>query len=251
MWSGPICEFLKSSEYCKAVLYAIILFLTFSFEKTIHTRYLSPTILENWPLNKVTYNWLKQKKPNCSPFIMNQLTNTPFTEAEHRRFVTALEMHGAGKKGTEWSTIMEIVGTRNVLQVWQHAESYLKKLTASGNVQAAKPKISSGSWSWEENSIFEGALATITESSDRWRKIAQLLPDRTPSAVQKHYQLLLYDVTRVEAGEIAERQFYETSAAAASTKRGRGWNSSSRSSSRSGGNSGGEQPVKKRKTKTR
>ena len=89
----------------------------------------------------------------------------------------------------------------------------------SGNVQAAKPKISSGSWSWEENSIFEDALAIYGESSDRWRKIAQLLDGKTPSMVQKHYQLLLYDVTRVEAGEVAVRQFYEHTVSTTGKKR--------------------------------
>ena len=53
--------------------------------------------------------------------------------------------------------------------------------------------------------MFEDALSTIGESADRWRQIAQLLPDKTVAAVQKHYQLLLYDVTRIEAGELATR----------------------------------------------
>ena len=120
----------------------------------------------------------------------------------------------------------------------QHAELYLKTLTANnGNVAAAKPKISSGNWSWEENSIFEDALASFGESTDRWRKIAQLLPDRTPSAVQKHYQLLMYDVTRIEAGEIAKREFYPVGA----TRNGGG------SSSGGSGGGGSDRPLKKRK----
>ena len=115
---------------------------------------------------------------------------------------------------------------------------YLKTLTANnGNVAAAKPKISSGNWSWEENSIFEDALASFGESTDRWRKIAQLLPDRTPSAVQKHYQLLMYDVTRIEAGEIAKREFYPVGA----TRNGGG------SSGGGSGGGGSDRPLKKRK----
>ena len=125
-----------------------------------------------------------------------QFQSIPFTMEEHQRFVAALEAHGSGKKGTEWSTVTEIVGSRTLFEVWQHAELYLKKLCASGgNVAAAKPKISSGNWSWEENSIFEDALSSIGESSDRWKKISQLLPNKTTAAVQKHYQLLCYHVT--------------------------------------------------------
>ena len=112
----------------------------------------------------------------------------------------------------------------------RHAELYLKTLAANnGNVAAAKPKISSGNWSWEENSIFEDALASFGESTDRWRKIAQLLPGKTPSAVQKHYQLLMYDVTRIEAGEIAKREFYPVGA------------------TRTSGGGGSDRPLKKRK----
>jgi hypothetical protein len=49
---------------------------------------------------------------------MMQPNNTPFTDLEHKRFVEALEIHGGGKKGNEWSLIMEMVGTKSLLQVW-------------------------------------------------------------------------------------------------------------------------------------
>tara|TARA_B100000795_G_C22783790_1_gene433592 strand:+ start:120 stop:620 length:501 start_codon:yes stop_codon:yes gene_type:complete len=158
------------------------------------------------------------------------LSNTfqPFTPEEHARFITALETHGSGKKGSEWTLVTELVGTRTLYEVWQHAELYLKKLASSGNVAAAKPKISSGNWSWEENSIFEDALSSIGEASDRWKNISNLLPDKTMAACQKHYQLLLYDITRIETGEIATRQFFEnhtqarTGAPSAYQKKGKG-----------------------------
>ena len=139
------------------------------------------------------------------------MSSPEWSAAEHEKFIEALEAHGGGKTGAEWQRITEHIGTRSIPEVWQHAEKYLVRLQdgGSGNVAASKPKINSGEWTWEENMIFEDALASTGESADRWRKISRLIPGKTPAAVQKHYQLLVYDITRIEAGEIAKRAYIE------------------------------------------
>lgn len=132
-----------------------------------------------------------------------------WTEEEHNKFVEAIEKFGGKKSSLEWNSITEHIGTRSLPEVWQHAEKYLVKLQASGsgNIAAAKPKINSGDWTWEENTLFEDCLASIGECPDRWRKIARLIPGKSPAAVQKHYQLLVYDISRIEAGVIANRKY--------------------------------------------
>ena len=134
-----------------------------------------------------------------------------WTTEEHDRFVTALEEYGCSKDGRGWEFITADVGNgRTLAEVWRHAEKYLLKLQvgAPGNVNSAQPRLSSGKWTWEENSKFEDALAAVAEGPDRWKKIAKLLPGKSATMVHKHYQQLVYDLARIEAGKTVTRNYH-------------------------------------------
>ncbi|XP_059291419.1 transcription factor SRM1-like [Lycium ferocissimum] len=62
-------------------------------------------------------------------------------------------------------------------------------------------KSRSSVWSREQDIAFENALATYPEDSAfRWEKIAADVPGKTLEEVKNHYELLLDDVSRIEAG---------------------------------------------------
>lgn len=58
-------------------------------------------------------------------------------------------------------------------------------------------------WSREEDVQFENAIATYPEDSeDRWQKIAAQVPGKSIDEIKHHYELLVEDVNRIEAGYI-------------------------------------------------
>uniref|UniRef100_A0ACD5WIJ8 Uncharacterized protein n=1 Tax=Avena sativa TaxID=4498 RepID=A0ACD5WIJ8_AVESA len=58
-----------------------------------------------------------------------------------------------------------------------------------------------GSWTLEENKVFEEALAAIDlDAPDRWEMVAMLLPRKTAADVVDHYRALENDVGFIEAG---------------------------------------------------
>uniref|UniRef100_A0A1D1Z8C7 Transcription factor MYBS1 n=1 Tax=Anthurium amnicola TaxID=1678845 RepID=A0A1D1Z8C7_9ARAE len=58
-----------------------------------------------------------------------------------------------------------------------------------------------GHWTHEENKRFENALAEFDErTTNRWEKVASRLPGKTAEDVKRHYQVLEYDVSHIEAG---------------------------------------------------
>jgi len=60
-----------------------------------------------------------------------------------------------------------------------------------------------GSWTFEEDSVFERGLAHSDEADpDRWAKIAGLLPGKSARQVSLRYQKLVADVLRVELGGV-------------------------------------------------
>lgn len=62
---------------------------------------------------------------------------------------------------------------------------------------------SSGSWTKEENKMFERALAIYAEDSpDRWFKVASMIPGKTVFDVMKQYSKLEEDVFDIEAGRV-------------------------------------------------
>ncbi|KAG7027411.1 Transcription factor DIVARICATA, partial [Cucurbita argyrosperma subsp. argyrosperma] len=63
-------------------------------------------------------------------------------------------------------------------------------------------------WTPEENKRFENALALYDEdTSDRWLKVAAMIPGKTIGDVVKHYQELEEDVCDIEAGLIPIRGY--------------------------------------------
>lgn len=65
------------------------------------------------------------------------------------------------------------------------------------------PKMLFG-WSWEENKLFELALAAVDEENpDRWQVVASMLGGKKSAEdVQKHYAILLEDLQFIESGEL-------------------------------------------------
>ncbi|XP_020273393.1 protein RADIALIS-like 4 isoform X2 [Asparagus officinalis] len=57
-------------------------------------------------------------------------------------------------------------------------------------------------WSWEENKLFEMALAVIDEDNpDRWKEIISVIGGkRSEEEVKKHYEALLRDLNIIESG---------------------------------------------------
>lgn len=65
------------------------------------------------------------------------------------------------------------------------------------------PKVLCG-WSWEENKLFELALAVVDEEDpDRWEVVAAMVGGKKSAEdVQKHYVILLEDVKFIESGKL-------------------------------------------------
>ncbi|XP_047340102.1 protein RADIALIS-like 3 [Impatiens glandulifera] len=62
------------------------------------------------------------------------------------------------------------------------------------------------SWNKEENKVFEQALAKYSEdrgdSAGRWVNIAAKIPGKSMVEIKRHYDILIDDVRRIEAGFI-------------------------------------------------
>lgn len=94
---------------------------------------------------------------------------------------------------------------------------------------------SSGSlWNYEEEKAFENAIAMhwIEEASnEQWEKIASAVPSKSMEEVKQHYQILVEDVSAIEAGHIpfpnytseettsSNKDFHGSSKATSSDKR--------------------------------
>ncbi|KAK8935128.1 Transcription factor DIVARICATA [Platanthera zijinensis] len=60
---------------------------------------------------------------------------------------------------------------------------------------------SSGSWTQQENKLFENALAHFDrDTPDKWFRVAGMIPGKSVEDVMSHYQDLEEDVTSIEAG---------------------------------------------------
>ncbi|KAK8711426.1 hypothetical protein V6N13_146708 [Hibiscus sabdariffa] len=59
-------------------------------------------------------------------------------------------------------------------------------------------------WSWEENKLFELALAVVDERNpDRWEVVAAMVGGKkTAEDVHKHYVILLEDLHFIESGKL-------------------------------------------------
>ncbi|XP_042512079.1 transcription factor SRM1 [Macadamia integrifolia] len=62
---------------------------------------------------------------------------------------------------------------------------------------------SPGSWSRVEDKLFEHGLVLVPEETpDRWHKIANQVPGKTPSEVKEHYEALVHDLSEIDSGRI-------------------------------------------------
>ncbi|KAJ8620408.1 hypothetical protein MRB53_028937 [Persea americana] len=58
-------------------------------------------------------------------------------------------------------------------------------------------------WSWEENKVFELALAVVDEQNpDRWNVVAEMVGGKSAEEVEKHYWILVEDLQCIESGEL-------------------------------------------------
>ncbi|WRX09541.1 hypothetical protein QQP08_002028 [Theobroma cacao] len=59
-------------------------------------------------------------------------------------------------------------------------------------------------WSWEENKLFELALALVDEQHpDRWEVVAAMVGgEKSAEEVEKHYVILLEDLQFIESGKL-------------------------------------------------
>ncbi|ONK76824.1 uncharacterized protein A4U43_C02F210 [Asparagus officinalis] len=87
--------------------------------------------------------------------------------------------------------------TRSGMEVLSPASSYF---TSSSWILGEKR---SGSWTQQENKIFENALAHVdSKTPDRWERVAAMIPGKTVRDVVSHYKDLEADVNHIEAGLI-------------------------------------------------
>lgn len=72
-------------------------------------------------------------------------------------------------------------------------------------------------WTWEEDKQFENCLVEFAEdSADRWERIAARLGTKSAAEVERHYAVLLDDVTAIEAGRIEPPAYSENDASRSS-----------------------------------
>lgn len=65
------------------------------------------------------------------------------------------------------------------------------------------PKVLGGGWTWEENKLFEMALAVVDEENPhRWELVAAMVGGKSAEEVEKHYAVLLEDLLFIESGEL-------------------------------------------------
>lgn len=62
---------------------------------------------------------------------------------------------------------------------------------------------SSTHWNRLEDKLFEHALVLFPdEVPDRWQRIADQIPGKSPRDVKEHYEVLVHDVTEIDSGRV-------------------------------------------------
>ncbi|XP_057550951.1 protein RADIALIS-like 4 [Amaranthus tricolor] len=73
---------------------------------------------------------------------------------------------------------------------------------ASNSISSSR-NISTSSWTAKQNKQFERALALYDkETKDRWQNVARLVDGKSAEDVKRHYEILLEDLNRIEAGRV-------------------------------------------------
>ncbi|KNA08640.1 hypothetical protein SOVF_160800, partial [Spinacia oleracea] len=81
---------------------------------------------------------------------------------------------------------------------------------ASGSISSSR-NINS-SWTAKQNKQFERALALYdTDTKDRWQNVARLVEGKSADEVKRHYEILLEDLNRIEAGRVPIPNYRQSS----------------------------------------
>ncbi|KAF1315073.1 hypothetical protein FI667_g16275, partial [Globisporangium splendens] len=138
-----------------------------------------------------------------------RVPTVPWTEGEHRRFLSGLETYGSGQTANPqaaWQSITAAVRTRPIHEVKAHARRYFLELQMA-NARKRKEDVAAmqsqdSRWTLEEDARFEELLAHYSSASVcyPWEAIAVKLPGKMHRDVRDRYQKLCYDVARIEAG---------------------------------------------------
>ncbi|KAG6410798.1 hypothetical protein SASPL_128867 [Salvia splendens] len=80
---------------------------------------------------------------------------------------------------------------------------------ASGSLSAHR----SGSWTQQENKLFEKALARFdTETPNRWQNVARAVGGgKSAEEVKRHYEILIEDLCRIDSGCVPIPKYKKTS----------------------------------------
>ncbi|XVF05027.1 hypothetical protein REPUB_Repub05bG0135900 [Reevesia pubescens] len=64
-------------------------------------------------------------------------------------------------------------------------------------------RVLTNQWTRLEDKLFEQALVMFPEgTSDRWEKIGERVPGKSPIEVKEHFDILVYDVYEIDAGRV-------------------------------------------------
>ncbi|KAM3380310.1 transcription factor MYBS1 [Capsicum galapagoense] len=82
--------------------------------------------------------------------------------------------------------------------------------------------MSPSDWSREEEKAFENAIAMhwVENCEQQWEKFGLMVPTKTIDELKQHYQLLVDDVTAIEAGQVPIPNYKGEEASSSSTKEG-------------------------------
>ncbi|KAK7280529.1 hypothetical protein RJT34_25593 [Clitoria ternatea] len=69
-------------------------------------------------------------------------------------------------------------------------------------------------WTRYHDKLFERALLLVPEDlPDRWEKIAEQVPGKSPAEVREHYEALVHDVFEIDSGRVEVPSYVDDSAA--------------------------------------
>lgn len=102
-----------------------------------------------------------------------------------------------------WREVFSVPGPSQVITRWQWMRRYQYHRGISKRDMDDCSKVLRG-WSWEENKLFELALAVVdNQCPDRWEVIAAMIGgNKNAGDVQEHYETLLEDLHLIESGKL-------------------------------------------------
>ncbi|KAL2926636.1 Transcription factor RADIALIS [Bienertia sinuspersici] len=70
----------------------------------------------------------------------------------------------------------------------------------------------SSSWTAKQNKQFERALALYDkDTKERWQNVARLVEGKSADEVKRHYEILIEDLNRIEAGRVPFPNYRQSS----------------------------------------